>query len=89
VRHRIYKLLRLGVNFLPDWPLEIMGIFAEVGKEAETGSSKCKLSPGSFSGDEPPALKFSALLTEGGAERLELARVGFAPKVRSDQKPQT
>jgi hypothetical protein len=56
VHHRIYKLLRLGVNFLPDWPLEIMGIFAEVGKEAETGSSKCKLSPGSFSGDEPPAL---------------------------------
>jgi hypothetical protein len=31
VRHRIYKLLRLGVNFLPDGPLEIMGIFAEVG----------------------------------------------------------
>jgi hypothetical protein len=44
VRHRIYKLLRLGVNFLPDGPLEIMGIFAEVGKEAEMGSSKCKLS---------------------------------------------
>jgi hypothetical protein len=66
-----------------------MGIFAEVGKEAEVGSSKCKLSPGSFSGDEPPALKFSALLTEGDAERLESARVGFAPKVHSDQKPQT
>ena len=75
MHHRIYKLLRLGVNFLPDWPLEIMGIFAEVGKEAETGSSKCKLSLGSFSGDEPPALKFSALLTESGAERLELTRV--------------
>ena len=74
MRHRVYKLLQLGVNFLPDWSLEIMGIFAEVGKEAETGSSKCKLSPGSFSGDEPPALKFRALLTEGGAERLEVAR---------------
>jgi len=72
-RHRTYKLLRLGVNFRPDWPLEIMGVFAGVREEAEAGSSKCKPSPGSFSGDEPPALKFSALLTEGGAERLELA----------------
>jgi site-specific DNA recombinase len=45
VRHRIYKLLRLGVRFRPDWPLEITGIFAEVEEEAETGSSKCKLSP--------------------------------------------
>jgi site-specific DNA recombinase len=44
-RHRIYKLLRLGVCFRPDWPLEITGVFAEVGEEAETGSSKCKLSP--------------------------------------------
>ncbi len=26
-RHRIYKLLRLGVRFRPDWPLEITGIF--------------------------------------------------------------
>ena len=75
MRHRVYKLLRLGVNFLPDSPLEIMGIFAEVGKEAETGSSKCKLSPRSFLGYKPPALKFSALLTEGGAERLELTRM--------------
>jgi hypothetical protein len=24
-RHRIYKLLRLGVRFRPDWPLEITG----------------------------------------------------------------
>jgi hypothetical protein len=44
-RHRIYKLLRLGVRFRPDCPLEITGVFAEVGEEAETGSSKCKLSP--------------------------------------------
>jgi site-specific DNA recombinase len=43
-RHRIYKLLRLGVHFRPDWPLEITGVFAEVAEEAETGSSKCKLS---------------------------------------------
>ena len=43
-RHRIYKLLRLGVRFRPDWPLEITGVFVEVGEEAETGSSKCKLS---------------------------------------------
>jgi hypothetical protein len=43
-RHLIYKLLRLGVRFRPDWPLEITGVFAEVGEEAETGSSKCKLS---------------------------------------------
>jgi hypothetical protein len=29
---------------------------------------------GSFPGDEPVALKFSAQLTEGGSERLELVR---------------
>jgi len=44
-RHRIYKLLRLGVRFRPDWPLEITGVFSEVGEEAEIGSSKCKLTP--------------------------------------------
>jgi hypothetical protein len=43
--HRIYKLLRLGVRFRPDWPLEITGIFAQVGEEADTGSSDRKLSP--------------------------------------------
>jgi arginine decarboxylase-like protein len=26
-RHRIYKLLRLGVRFRPDWPLKITGVF--------------------------------------------------------------
>ncbi len=31
-RHRIYKLLRLGVRFRPDWPLEITGVFAHVGR---------------------------------------------------------
>ena len=41
-RHRIYKLLRLGVRFRPDWPLEITGVFAEV---AEMGSSDRKPSP--------------------------------------------
>ncbi len=44
-RHRIYKLLRLGVRFRPDWPLEITGVFAEVGEEAEKGSSISKPSP--------------------------------------------
>ena len=44
-RHRVYKLLWLGVRFRPDWPLEITGVFAEIGEEAEAGSSKCKLSP--------------------------------------------
>ena len=44
-RYRIYKLLRLGVLFRPDWPLEITGIFAQVGEEAETSSSDRKLSP--------------------------------------------
>ena len=44
-RHRIYKLLRLGVRFRPDWPLEITGIFAEVREEAESDLSSCKLSP--------------------------------------------
>jgi hypothetical protein len=44
-RHRIYKLLRLGVRFRPDWPLEITGVFAQVEEEAETGSSDRKPSP--------------------------------------------
>ena len=26
-RHQIYKLLRLGVRYRPDWPLEITGVF--------------------------------------------------------------
>jgi hypothetical protein len=41
----IYKLLRLGARFRPDWPLEITGVFSEVGEEAEMSSSKCKLAP--------------------------------------------
>ena len=44
-RHRIYKLLRLGVRFRPDWPLEITGVFAQAAEEAEAGSSDRKLSP--------------------------------------------
>jgi site-specific DNA recombinase len=44
-RHRIYKLLRLGVRFRADWPLEATGVFAQVGEEAETGLSNRKLSP--------------------------------------------
>jgi hypothetical protein len=46
-RHRIYKLFRLGVRFRPDWPLEITGVFAQVGEEAEaeTGSSDRKPTP--------------------------------------------
>ena len=44
-RHRIYKLLRLGVRFQPGWPLEITGIFAQVVEEAETSSSDRKPSP--------------------------------------------
>ena len=40
--HRIYKLLRLGVRFRPDWPLEITGVFAEVGEVGEMGSSNRK-----------------------------------------------
>src|ERR671911_650483 len=41
-RHRIYKLLRLGVRYRPDWPLEITGIFAQVAEEVEMGSSDSK-----------------------------------------------
>jgi hypothetical protein len=45
-RHRLYKLLRLGVRFRPDWPLEITGIFAQVEEEgAGAGTSDSKLSP--------------------------------------------
>ena len=42
---QIYTLLRLGVRFRPDWPLEITGLFAQVADEAETGSSDSKPSP--------------------------------------------
>ena len=74
-RHRTYKLLRLGVRFRLGWPLEITGVFAEVEEEAETGLSDSKPSPGSFSSDKLPTLRFSALLTEDGGQRLELTRV--------------
>ena len=37
-------------------------------------TSYCKLSPESFMNDKPPMLSFRALLTESGAERLEMAR---------------
>jgi hypothetical protein len=33
-RYRIYKLLRLGVRFRPDWPLEITGVFGGVAAES-------------------------------------------------------
>jgi glutathione S-transferase len=33
-----------------------------------------------------PELRFRALFTEGGAERLGLARADFAPRVRPDSK---
>jgi DNA repair exonuclease SbcCD ATPase subunit len=71
-RHRVYQLLRLNVYVRPDWPLEIQGVFANTVDEAEAALSSCKPSPGSFLGDEPPTLNFRALLTEGGAEQLEL-----------------
>jgi len=32
-RYRIYMLLRLGVRFRPDWPLEITGVFGGVAAE--------------------------------------------------------
>jgi hypothetical protein len=44
-RHRIYKLLRLGVRFRPDSPLEITGVFAQVEGVGERGSSNRKQSP--------------------------------------------
>jgi hypothetical protein len=44
-RHRIYKLLWLGVRFRPDWPLEITGVFEQVAEVGETGSSDSKPSP--------------------------------------------
>jgi site-specific DNA recombinase len=44
-RHRIYKLLRLGVRFRPDWPMEITGVFAQAAEEAEIGSSDRKPTP--------------------------------------------
>jgi hypothetical protein len=44
-RHRVYQLLRLGVRFRPDWPLEITGIFTNVAEEVETGLPNGKLSP--------------------------------------------
>ncbi len=44
-RHPVYKLLRLGVCFHPDWPLEITGVFMDATGEEESGLSSRKLSP--------------------------------------------
>jgi len=38
-------LLRLGVRFRPEWPLEITGVFANATEEAEMGLPNSKLSP--------------------------------------------
>jgi hypothetical protein len=46
-RPHSYMLLRIGVRFRPDWPLEIGGVFAQAAEEAEESSSNSKLSPGS------------------------------------------
>ena len=43
-------VLRLGVRYRLDWPLEITGVFAQVAEEAEMGSSDSKLSPESVEG---------------------------------------
>jgi len=57
-----------GSPLLLVWSLEVSGIIAEVAEEAENGLSYCNLSSGSFLGDEPPTLKFRALLTVGNAK---------------------
>ena len=44
-RHHAYMLLRLGVRFRPEWPLEITGVFANATEEAETGLPNSKFSP--------------------------------------------
>ena len=44
-RYRIYKLLRLGVRFRPDWPLEITGVFADTRPPQRPGG--CSLRCGS------------------------------------------
>jgi hypothetical protein len=48
--------------------LGVSGVFSEVGEEAVSDFSSCKPSPGSFLSDEPPALRFRALLTDGERE---------------------
>ena len=62
---------RLDAGFRPEWPLEISGSFAEVAEEAE-GLSYCNPSPIGFPNDKSPFLKFSASLSGGCVERLEL-----------------
>ena len=69
-RHRVYKMLRLRVLADPDFRLEVNGV---VGSDQEV----CHFQP--LSTQRPQNtnkrdLRFSALLTESGAERFELAR---------------
>lgn len=45
-RYRVYDLLRLNVCALPDWPLEIQGVFANTVDEAGLSSWRYALRAG-------------------------------------------
>jgi hypothetical protein len=69
-RHRVYKMLRLRVLAYPDYRLEVHGVLG-------SAQEVCLYEP--LSTQRPQNtnkrdLKFRALLTEGGTERLELVR---------------
>ena len=83
-RERRTPILRASVNNDPCWHLSTnirIPTLPSPGSAlpvmpVDEGGGGCLLQTfaGSFPRDEPPTLNFRALLTEGGAERLELAR---------------
>ncbi len=70
-RHRVYKMLRLKGLVYPDSRLEVNGVL-------ESPQEVCLFEPLSTQRPENTNkhdLKFRALLTEDGAQKVEVARV--------------
>jgi hypothetical protein len=69
-RHNVYKMLRLSVEISPDGSLDVTGVlgdsFVSENQDERLGSDLQTLMT--------PELMFRALVTEDGAQRLELAR---------------
>ena len=68
-RHQVYKMLRLTVEISPDGSLDVTGVlgdsFVSENQDERLGSDLQTLMT--------PELMFRALVTEDGAQRLELA----------------
>jgi hypothetical protein len=77
-RQQVYGMLRLKVEIAPDRSMEVRGVLSETLRVLYVnGQPVCENDLASRCNSEDtkhPELHFRALLTDGGAERVELAR---------------